>query len=108
MPDQYKKASVQETKAKEVFLKQKDAHNKNMSDIMYRVNLRDGEFMKVQSKLQVKNGRKTNIDPQGEFNYNKHHDLVKKLNKTPFAYTERKMNHFMPTSGELAAAELAT
>ena len=75
---------------------------------MYRVNLRDGEFMKVQSKLQVKNGRKTNIDPQGEFNYNKHHDLVKKLNKTPFAYTERKMNHFMPTSGELAAAELAT
>ena len=36
-----------EKKAKDIFLKQKDAHYGNMKDIMYRVNLRDGDFMKV-------------------------------------------------------------
>lgn len=54
-------------KQKDFFLKQKNAHNDNMQDIMYRVNFRDGDFMKVQSMLQNMVGKKSNVGASGHF-----------------------------------------
>ena len=54
-------------KQKDFFLKQKNAHNDNMQDIMYRVNFRDGDFMKVQSMLQNIAGKKSNVGASGHF-----------------------------------------
>ena len=73
-----------------------------MKDIMYRVNLRDRDFMQVQGKLQAVNGRKSNVDPEGIFTYSKHQKLAKKLDKSPNeSYISRKMTHFVATREEL-------
>jgi len=66
---------------RKAFTKQKKAHNENMEDVMYRVNFRDANFMKVQNRLQTIDERKCNIDPEGVFEYEKHLDCVKSINR---------------------------
>ena len=73
-----------------------------MQDIMYRVNFRDGDFMKVQSILQTIDGKRSNVDPLGVFEYEKHKELVDKLQSSGLkTSTSAKMTHFVPTRQEL-------
>ena len=61
--------------SKKPFIKQKIAHQQNSLDVMYRVNLRDSNFMKIQHKLQTVDIHQTNFDPKGAFDYNSHLEL---------------------------------
>ena len=91
---------------KTAFAKQKAAHKANMADLMYRVNLRDADFMTLQRKLQIVDPRVTNMDPEGAFDAKKHIELGQKMRKTSKnSVASRKMTHFLPTWQELEEAE---
>ena len=49
MPAQTKDSGIKQMDA---FRKQKGAHYGNMKDVLYRVHLRDSNFMQVQNDLQ--------------------------------------------------------
>ena len=92
---------------KKPFIKQKLAHNDNMDDVMYRVHLRDKNFMKVQNNLQSIDTSFTNVDPAGKFNFEKHIDMVDKFNnkKRHSAALSAKIDHLLPTRQEKEAKE---
>ena len=88
-------------KQKIAFTKQKKAHPDNMSNVLYRVHLRDQNFMGVQARLQTMNEKNTNLDPEGVFEYTKHNDLVQKLSKDKNKdYLSSQMEHLLPTAKE--------
>ena len=95
------KAAAQAPKQlqKQAFTKQKSAHKQNMDDVMYRVHLRDSDFMKAQTKLQIMDASNTNIDPMGKFEFQKHHDFIERQ-KRHGSVKPRKMEHLLPTQAE--------
>ena len=72
-----------------------------MDDVMYKVHMRDSDFMKVQTRLQTLDLGVTNQDPTGTFEYVKHIDMGEKLsNKRHNSVRPRQMEHLLPTMKE--------